>query len=150
MRALIQRVTEASVRIDGWIKGAIGKGMVVLVSVEAADNQEDILWLSNKIAGLRIFDDDKGVMNLSVMEARGEILAVSQFTLHARVKKGFRPSYIDAAPPAISVPLYDQFVKQLEKDTGKPVQTGEFGAMMQVALINDGPVTIWIDTKNRV
>ncbi len=150
MRALIQRVTKASVRIDGWIKGAIGKGLVVLVSVEAADNQEDILWLSNKIAGLRIFDDDKGVMNLSVMEARGEILAVSQFTLHARVKKGFRPSYIDAAPPAISVPLYDQFVKQLEKDTGKPVQTGEFGAMMQVALINDGPVTIWIDTKNRV
>jgi D-tyrosyl-tRNA(Tyr) deacylase len=150
VRALIQRVTKASVRIDGWIKGAIGKGLVVLVSVEAADNQEDILWLSNKIAGLRIFDDDKGVMNLSVMEARGEILAVSQFTLHARVKKGFRPSYIDAAPPAISVPLYDQFVKQLEKDTGKPVQTGEFGAMMQVALINDGPVTIWIDTKNRV
>ena len=150
MRALIQRVTEASVKIDGRVKGAIGKGFVVLVSVEAADNQEDVLWLCNKIAGLRIFDDDKGVMNLSVMEVQGEILAVSQFTLHARVKKGFRPSYIDAAPPAISVPLYEQFVKQLEQETGKPVQTGEFGAMMQVSLVNDGPVTIWIDTKNRV
>jgi len=150
VRALVQRVTDASVKIDGRVKGSIGMGLVVLVSVEAADTLEDILWLSNKISGLRLFDDDQGVMNLSVMAVNGDILAVSQFTLHARVKKGFRPSYIDAAPPAISIPLYDQFVKQLETETGKPVQTGEFGAMMQVSLVNDGPVTIWIDTKNRV
>jgi len=150
MRALLQRVTSASVTIDGLVKSKIGKGLLLLLGIEASDNQEDILWLTNKIAGLRIFDDDNGVMNLSVKDIGGDVMVVSQFTLHARVKKGFRPSYIDAAPPAISVPLYEQFITALEQEMGSPVGTGEFGAMMQVELVNDGPVTIWIDTKQKV
>ena len=149
MRALIQRVSQASVAIGGTKRSAIGRGLLILIGIEVADGEEDILWLCNKIAGLRIFEDARGVMNLSVKDINGEALVVSQFTLHARVKKGFRPSYIDAAPPAASIPCYEQFVKSLEKELGKPVKTGEFGAMMQVALINDGPVTIWIDTKNK-
>lgn len=150
MRALIQRVKEASVTISGVQRASVGQGLLVLIGIEASDDQEDIQWLANKIVGLRVFDDEFGVMNLSVKDIKGEILAVSQFTLHARIKKGFRPSYIDAAPPAISVPIYEQFVIQLEKELGKPIPTGEFGAMMDVALINDGPVTIWIDSKNRI
>jgi D-tyrosyl-tRNA(Tyr) deacylase len=122
---------------------------MILIGIENTDNQEDIDWLVNKLSGLRIFEDGEGVMNLSVKDINGEALVVSQFTLHARVKKGFRPSYIDAAPPAVSIPLYEQFVEALAAELGKPVGTGEFGAMMQVALINDGPVTIWIDTKNK-
>ncbi|MCK9324979.1 MAG: D-aminoacyl-tRNA deacylase [Bacteroidales bacterium] len=150
MRALVQRVKEASVTISGVQRASVGQGLLVLIGIEASDDQEDIQWLANKIVGLRVFDDEFGVMNLSVKDIKGEILAVSQFTLHARIKKGFRPSYIDAAPPAISVPIYEQFVIQLEKELGKPIPTGEFGAMMDVALINDGPVTIWIDSKNRI
>jgi len=150
MRALLQRVTSASVTIDGLVKSKIGKGLLLLLGIEASDNQEDILWLTNKIAGLRIFDDDNGVMNLSVKDIGGDVMVVSQFTLHARVKKGFRPSYIDAAPPAISIPLYEQFIDAMEQEMGSPVATGEFGAMMHVALVNDGPVTIWIDSKQKV
>ncbi len=149
MRTLIQRVSEASVTIDGAVKSSIGKGLLILVGIEAADETEDIDWLANKISGLRIFEDAEGVMNLSVKDIQGELMVVSQFTLHARVKKGFRPSYIDSAPPAVSIPLYEQFVDTLVQEIGKPVATGEFGAMMQVELINDGPVTIWIDSKNR-
>ena len=149
MRTLIQRVSKASVTIEGLRVSSVGKGLLILVGVETADNEEDINWLCNKITGLRVFEDINGVMNLSVKDIDGEVLVVSQFTLHARVKKGFRPSYIDAAPPAISVPLYEKFVKTLSLEMGKPVQTGEFGAMMQVELINDGPVTIWIDSKNK-
>lgn len=149
MRALIQRVTKACVTIGGTERSSIGQGLMILIGIEATDNEEDIAWLCNKVAGLRIFEDPQGVMNLSVKDINGEALVVSQFTLHARVKKGFRPSYIDAASPAISIPLYEQFVKSLGKELEKPVQTGEFGAMMQVALVNDGPVTIWIDTKNK-
>lgn len=150
MRALIQRVTSASVTIGGTERSSIGQGLLILIGIEATDGEEDIAWLCNKIAGLRIFEDPQGVMNLSVKDINGETLVVPQFTLHARVKKGFRPSYIDSAPPAISIPLYEQFVKSLGKELEKPVQTGEFGAMMQVALVNDGPVTIWIDTKNKL
>jgi D-tyrosyl-tRNA(Tyr) deacylase len=149
MRALVQRVSKAGVSIDGAITASIGQGLLILIGIEAADGPEDISWLSNKVAGLRIFEDARGVMNLSVKDIGGDVLVVSQFTLHARVKKGFRPSYIDAAPPAISIPLYERFVEELCRELGKPVQTGEFGAMMQVSLVNDGPVTIWIDTKNR-
>ena len=150
MRTLIQRVTEASITINGSVRSVIGPGLLILIGIEATDGDEDITWLSNKIAGLRIFEDTKGVMNLSVKDINGEALVVSQFTLHARLKKGFRPSYIDAAPPALSLPLYEKFVKSLGNELVKPVQTGEFGAMMQVALVNDGPVTIWIDTKNKL
>ncbi|MCX6225937.1 MAG: D-aminoacyl-tRNA deacylase [Bacteroidia bacterium] len=149
MRALIQRVTEASVTIGNKVHSAIGPGLLILLGVETSDGDDDIVWLVNKIAGLRIFEDPQGVMNLSVKDINGEALVVSQFTLHARVKKGFRPSYIDAAPPAVSIPLYEQLVRSLGHELGKPVQTGEFGAMMQVSLVNDGPVTIWIDTKNK-
>jgi D-tyrosyl-tRNA(Tyr) deacylase len=149
MRAVIQRVKRASVRIDNRVFSAIGSGMVVLVGIEEADTIEDIEWLSKKIAQLRIFDDDNGIMNLPVTETGGEILAVSQFTLHAKTKKGNRPSYIKAANPAIAIPLYNQFVDSLSADIGKSVETGEFGAMMEVEIINDGPVTIIIDTKNR-
>lgn len=149
MRVLIQRVKEASVTIDGILVSSIDRGILLLVGIENEDNDEDINWLSNKITGLRIFDDDQDVMNLSLKDIEGEILAVSQFTLHARVKKGFRPSYIDAAHPDISIPLYNKFVSQLEADLGKKVQTGEFGADMKVGLINDGPVTIFIDSKNK-
>jgi D-aminoacyl-tRNA deacylase len=149
MRALIQRVTNASVTIDGNQKSSIGSGLLVLVGIEDADAAEDIQWLSQKIVNLRVFNDAEGVMNLSVKEVNGEILTVSQFTLHASTKKGNRPSYIKAAKPPVAIPLYEAFVKQLETDLGKTVGTGEFGADMKVELLNDGPVTIWIDTKNK-
>jgi D-tyrosyl-tRNA(Tyr) deacylase len=149
MRALIQRVQRASVVVDENIVGAIGPGLLVLLGIEDADDQEDITWLSQKIAKLRVFDDDNGVMNRSVMDIDGGLLVVSQFTLHASTKKGNRPSYIKAAKPPVAIPLYEQFIKQLGMIAQRPVETGEFGAMMQVELINDGPVTIWIDSKNR-
>jgi len=149
MRAVIQRVSEASVTINGQIKSAIKTGLLVLVAVEEVDTAEDIEWLSGKIARLRIFPDDQGVMNRSVQEAGGEVLVISQFTLFASTKKGNRPSYIRAARPEVAVPLYEAFVRKLSEDLGRPVHTGEFGADMKVALINDGPVTILIDSKNR-
>jgi D-aminoacyl-tRNA deacylase len=150
MRALIQRVNQASVTIGNRVHSSIGRGLLILIGIENADSKEDIIWLCNKIAGLRIFEDPHGVMNLSVKDINGEALVVSQFTLHARVKKGFRPSYIDAATPSVSIPLYEEFVESLARQLDTPVKTGEFGAMMQVALVNDGPVTIWIDTKNKL
>lgn len=149
MRAVIQRVTQASVTINGKLTSSIRNGLLVLLGIEEADDQQDIEWLSGKISRLRIFDDENGVMNRSVCEVEGEILLVSQFTLHASTKKGNRPSYIKAARPEIAVPLYEKFIQQLEADTQKQLQTGEFGAMMQVSLVNDGPVTLIIDTKNR-
>lgn len=149
MRAVIQRVSEASVTIDGIVKSRIESGLLILLGIEEADNQEDIEWLAGKIARLRIFGDENGVMNLSIQDTKGDAIVVSQFTLHASTKKGNRPSYIKAARPEAAIPLYEQFVKQLEGELGKPVLTGEFGADMKVALINDGPVTIVIDTKNR-
>jgi D-aminoacyl-tRNA deacylase len=149
MRALIQRVTKACVRIDDNISGEIGPGLLVLIGIEEADNTEDIDWLCNKLVQLRIFDDKNGIMNLSVVETGGEILVVSQFTLHAKTKKGNRPSYIKAANPEIAIPLYNKFVAVLSHLLGKEVKTGRFGAMMQIELINDGPVTIIIDTKNK-
>lgn len=149
MRAVIQRVTDASVKIDGQVTGEIGLGLVVLLGIEEADDETDIEWLSGKISRLRIFADNDGVMNLSVCEINGEILLISQFTLHASTKKGNRPSYIKAARPEVAVPLYEKFISQLEKDAERPIQTGEFGAYMQVSLVNDGPVTIVIDTKNK-
>jgi len=149
MRVLVQRVKKAEVSINSETRYSIGQGILIFIGIENADNEEDILWLSNKLVGLRIFDDDQGIMNLSLKDIDGDLLAVSQFTLHARVKKGFRPSYIEAAPPEISIPLYNAFVRQLENDLGKKVLTGEFGAEMMVSLINDGPVTIFIDSKNR-
>jgi len=149
MRVVIQRVSRASVTIDGSVKSHINKGLLVLLGIEEADGQEDIQWLSNKITQLRVFNDDNDVMNLSVNDVGGEMLVVSQFTLHAKTKKGNRPSYITAAKPEISVPMYEAFVEQLSKDLGKEVQTGEFGAHMDVELVNDGPVTILIDTKNK-
>ncbi len=149
MRAVIQRVTQASVSIDGRLKSKIGHGMLILIGIEEADGQEDIEWLSGKISRLRIFDDKDGIMNLAVSEINGEIMVVSQFTLHASTKKGNRPSYIRAARPETAIPLYEKFIKQLSLETGKEVKTGEFGAMMQIQLINDGPVTIIIDSKNR-
>jgi len=149
MKAVIQRVSKANVSIDNKIKSSISSGLLIFLGIEDADTVDDINWLSNKITQLRIFDDEKGVMNLSIKEINGEILAISQFTLHAKVKKGNRPSYIQAAKPEISIPIYNQFVKQLSFDLGKDAKTGEFGANMQVELINDGPVTILIDTKNK-
>jgi len=149
MRAVIQRVTQASVTVDGKITGEIGPGLLVLVGIEDADGQEDITWLSNKITNLRIFGDDAGVMNLSVKETGGDVLLVSQFTLHASTKKGNRPSYIRASKPDIAIPMYEKMIAQLGQDLGKPVQTGIFGADMKVALLNDGPVTITIDTQAR-
>jgi D-tyrosyl-tRNA(Tyr) deacylase len=149
MRTLIQRVSRASVTIDQKVKSSIGKGLLILVGIENADEQEDIEWLSKKIVNLRIFDDENGVMNKSIMEIGGEILVVSQFTLHASTKKGNRPSYIRAAKGEFSEPMYEEFCKELGKDLGKEVKTGEFGADMKVELINDGPVTIWMDTKNK-
>ncbi len=150
MKAVIQRVRNASVSIGGNMHASIGKGLLILVGIQADDTDEDIEWLAGKIGGLRIFDDENGVMNLSVREIDGEILAVSQFTLMARTKKGNRPSYIDAARPEISVPLYERFIGALNEEMQKEIKTGVFGADMQVALINDGPVTILIDTKNRI
>lgn len=149
MKVVIQRVTRASVTIEQQLFSSISKGMLVLVGIQADDTDEDINWLASKIVNLRIFDDENGVMNKSILESGGEILAVSQFTLMARTKKGSRPSYIDAAPPAISIPLYEKFVATLSQELHKEVQTGQFGADMKVELINDGPVTIIVDSKNR-
>ncbi len=149
MRVVIQRTTHASVTINGQQKSAIGKGMLILVGIEDSDGTEDIDWLCRKIVNLRIFDDENGVMNRSILETKGDILVVSQFTLHASTKKGNRPSYIRAARPEVSVPLYEQFCSALGQALGKPVETGEFGADMKVELLNDGPVTICIDTKNK-
>jgi len=149
MRAVIQRVTEASVTINQQIKASIKQGLLVLLGIEDADNTEDIEWLAGKIANLRIFNDANGVMNVNISDICGEFLVVSQFTLHAATKKGNRPSYIKASKPDIAIPLYEAFVEKLKKVSGLPVQTGEFGADMKVALLNDGPVTIIIDTKNK-
>ena len=149
MRLLIQRVAEASVTIEGRVHSQIGRGLLVLAGIEEADSQEDIDWLVGKLLRLRIFDDEAGVMNLDVQQIGGEIMVVSQFTLHASTKKGNRPSYFRAAPEAISRPMYEKFVQAVAKASGKEVATGEFGADMKVALINDGPVTIWIDSHNR-
>ncbi|ASZ10018.1 D-aminoacyl-tRNA deacylase [Chitinophaga sp. MD30] len=146
---MIQRVTHASVTVDGTVTGRIGAGMLILVGIEDTDGEEDISWLSSKITQLRIFADGEGVMNLSVKDIDGEILLVSQFTLHAAVKKGNRPSYIRASKPDIAIPLYEQLIARLGQDLGKPVATGIFGADMKVQLLNDGPVTIWIDSKNK-
>ncbi len=149
MRAVIQRVRSASVSIKGKLKSEINIGLLVLLGIENEDTDEDIEWLSGKISRLRIFDDDEGVMNQSLTEINGEVLCISQFTLYAKTKKGNRPSYIHAAKPEIAIPLYEKFVEQLSKDIQKEVKTGEFGAEMQVELINNGPVTIIIDTKNK-
>jgi len=149
MRVVIQKVTQASVSIENQIEASIDKGLLVLVGIEDGDTNEDIAWLSSKIVNLRVFDDDNGVMNLSVKEVEGEVLIVSQFTLHASTKKGNRPSYIKAARPEVAIPIYEAFIKQVETLLGKRVSTGQFGAMMQVSLCNDGPVTILIDTKNK-
>ncbi len=149
MRAVIQRVSSASVTIDGTVKSSIGPGLLVLLGIGHEDGQEDIDWLVKKIAGLRIFNDDAGVMNLSVADVEGECLVVSQFTLMASTKKGNRPSYIGAAGHEIAIPLYESFCSALSSALGRPVGTGEFGADMTVALVNDGPVTICIDTKNK-
>jgi D-aminoacyl-tRNA deacylase len=149
MRVVLQRVAQASVRIAGEVTGAIGLGLLVLVAVEEADTPEDIEWLSGKIVRLRVFADDAGVMNHSLQETGSEILVVSQFTLFASTKKGNRPSYSRSARPEVAVPLYEQFVARLGLDLGKPVQTGRFGAYMQVSLVNDGPVTIVIDSRAR-
>ncbi len=147
MRAVIQRVSRASVTIAGVVRGAIGPGLLVLVAVENADTDADIEWLSGKITRLRVFDDANGVMNVSVQEIGGEVLVVSQFTLFASTHKGNRPSYSRSAKPDVAVPLYEKFVARLAQDLGKPIQTGEFGAMMDVSLVNDGPVTIIVDSK---
>jgi len=149
MKAVIQRVKEASVIIEGEVSGAIKTGLMVLLGIETADTQEDLIWLSNKIVNMRIFDDASGVMNLSVKEVGGNILLVSQFTLHASTKKGNRPSYMAAAKHEISIPLYEAMIQQLTIEMGAPIQTGNFGADMQVALINYGPVTIIVDSKNK-
>jgi D-tyrosyl-tRNA(Tyr) deacylase len=149
MRAVIQRVYRASVTIEGTVKSSIGQGLLVLLGIEDADTIEDIQWLSNKIVNLRIFDDADGVMNKSLLDKKGELLLVSQFTLQASTKKGNRPSYIKASKPPIAIPLYEKMIQQLEKELGRPLQTGEFGADMKVELLNDGPVTIVIDTKNK-
>ena len=149
MRALLQRVSEASVTIDGRVRSQIGRGLLVLLGVESADDAGDADWLARKIAQLRLFEDDEGKMNRSILESGGDALVVSQFTLHARTKKGTRPSFDKAARPEQAIPLYEAFVKALESELGKPVGTGEFGAMMAVALVNDGPVTLMIDSRNR-
>lgn len=149
MRAVIQRVTESRVLIAGAVQGAINAGLLVLLGVEEADTAEDIEWLSGKIVRMRVFQDAEGLMNRSVQEIGGEVLVVSQFTLFASTKKGNRPSYSRAARPETAIPLYEQFLRRLEQDFGKPIQTGQFGADMRVSLINDGPVTIVIDSKNR-
>ncbi len=149
MRTVIQRVKSAAVKVNDDITGEIGVGLLIFVGIEDADNEEDIEWLSNKLINLRIFNDGEGVMNVNVMDAGGNMLVVSQFTLHASTKKGNRPSYIKAAKPEISVPLYEKFVSRLSQLTGKTIATGIFGADMQVQLVNDGPVTIIIDSKNK-
>ena len=149
MKVVIQRVSEASVTIDGIVKSSISKGYMALLGIEETDSSEDIDWLSKKIVGLRIFSDAEGKMNLDIKEVNGDVLLISQFTLHAQTKKGNRPSYIKAARPEQAIPLYEQFIKQLGFELGKPIFTGEFGADMKVALVNDGPVTIIIDSKNK-
>jgi D-tyrosyl-tRNA(Tyr) deacylase len=149
MRIVIQRVSEASVSAEGQITGAIQTGLLVLVGIEDADTDEDIQWLSNKIVNIRIFNDEDGVMNRSVLDIKGDILLVSQFTLHASTKKGNRPSYIRASKPGVSIPMYEKMIRQLETDLGKKIQTGLFGADMKVQLLNDGPVTIVIDSKSK-
>src|SRR5882757_17272 len=149
MRAIIQRVTRASVTVEGKVKSTIQQGLLVFAGIEDADTTEDIAWLSSKIANLRIFDDENKVPNISVKDINGDILLVSQFTLHAATKKGNRPSYIKASKPDIAIPLYEKMILQLENDLGKKIFTGTFGADMKVELLNDGPVTIWIDSKNR-
>ena len=149
MRVVIQKVTHASVDIEKQTVASINKGLLVLVGIEDNDTDEDIVWLSAKIVNLRVFEDENGVMNLSVKDVDGEVLVVSQFTLHAATKKGNRPSYIRAARPEVAIPIYEAFIKQVETLLGKQVPTGQFGAMMQVNLCNDGPVTILIDTKNK-
>ena len=150
MIVVLQRVSRATVGIDGNEKSAIGAGLLALVGIEPADNFEDITWICKKTVNMRIFADNQGVMNNSILEANGDILIVSQFTLHASTKKGNRPSYIKAAKPEIAIPLYKQFIEEMARQLGKPVATGEFGADMQVALTNDGPVTIILDSKNKV
>ena len=150
MKVVIQRVTRASVTIEQQLFSSIGKGMLILVGIQSDDTDDDINWLASKIVNLRIFDDENGVMNKSILDTGGEILTVSQFTLMARTKKGNRPSYIDAAPPAISVPLYKKFVSTLSQELHKEIQTGQIGADMKVELMNDGPVTIIIDSKCRI
>ncbi|MCX7551781.1 D-aminoacyl-tRNA deacylase [Xanthomarina sp. F2636L] len=149
MKVVIQRVSKANVTIDGKQVASIANGILVLLGIVDEDTKEDIKWLSNKITNLRVFNDENNVMNQSLKDIHGDAIVVSQFTLHANTKKGNRPSYIKAAKPDIAIPLYDSFVRQLESDLGKPVQTGEFGADMKVGLVNDGPVTIIIDTKNK-
>lgn len=149
MKVVIQRVSKASVKVQGKITGEINEGILILLGVEDADCDEDIQWLSNKIVNLRIFNDNEGVMNRSVIDINGDILLVSQFTLHASTKKGNRPSYIKASKPGFAIPLYEKMISQLETDLGKKIQAGIFGADMKVELLNDGPVTIIIDTKNR-
>lgn len=149
MRIVLQRVSQASVSVEGQIKSAIGLGLLLLVGIEAADNQEDLDWLCKKVLELRIFNDKEGKMNLSVQDVGGDILVISQFTLHASVKKGTRPSFIRAAKPDIAIPMYEKFVLLLEQQFGKTIGTGEFGADMKVSLLNDGPVTIILDSKNR-
>jgi D-tyrosyl-tRNA(Tyr) deacylase len=149
MRAVIQRVSKASVTVDNQLAGEIKHGLLVLLGIEDADTDEDVQWLSSKITNLRIFNDENGVMNKSVLEISGDILLVSQFTLHASTKKGNRPSYIRASKPDFAIPVYEKMIKQVENDLGKKIQTGIFGADMKVELLNDGPVTIIIDTKNK-
>ncbi len=150
MIVVIQRASEASVKINGKIKAEIGTGLMILLGIEEADGEEDIAWLSKKIVNLRIFPDENGVMNKSLLEIGGEIMLISQFTLHASTKKGNRPSYIKAAKPDIAIPLYEKMISALEADLGKSIGTGEFGADMKVALVNDGPVTIVMDSQNKV
>jgi len=149
MKSVIQRVSKASVTIEGKVVSEIKNGLLILLGIEPADTEEDIEWLSKKIANLRIFNDEKGVMNNSLIDEKGDAIIVSQFTLHANTKKGNRPSYINAAKPEIAIPLYENFVQQMELELGKKIQTGKFGADMKVALVNDGPVTIIIDSKNK-
>jgi D-tyrosyl-tRNA(Tyr) deacylase len=150
MIAVVQRVSQSSVEIEGKIRATIGPGLVVLLGIEDADNEEDIEWLAGKIVNLRIFNDQAGVMNISIRENGGDIIVVSQFTLHASIRKGNRPSYIKAAKPGVAIPLYEKFVSTLTNELGKSVQTGEFGADMKVMLVNDGPVTIIADSKRKV
>jgi D-aminoacyl-tRNA deacylase len=149
MRAVIQRVAEAQVRVAGETIGSIARGLLLFVGFEPEDSTEDLLWTANKIAQMRIFTDEAGLMNLSVQDIGGQILVISQFTLHASTKKGNRPSFVQAARPEQAIPLYEDFKKQMSLLLGKPVQSGQFGANMQVSLVNDGPVTIWIDSKNK-
>ena len=149
MRVLVQRVSEASVAIEKEIRSKIGRGVLILLGIENEDNQDDVDWLCAKIAKLRIFADGEGIMNLSLMDTKGEALVVSQFTLHASTKKGNRPSYINAARPEVAIPLYEEFISRLTQVLGKEIETGEFGADMKISLINDGPVSIWIDSKSK-